>query len=532
MNNNEYRSIAKFWYKDTHYQMFVNNDSRTSFLVINDKGEYEYPTLKQLLEVNTVINSVNPEMVQCIIRDNNNIRPPKKQKKVKFLPKVIIGGAAVLLTANMLGKIADNHNERDTRPRHNEVAIEQTTETNVDEEITQEEITNIVEHTDVTTNDFGDLADSYGTQNVEQNSLPKFEYDQSKYTYLLAAADDTNDFQYATDYRGYSRMTLVSDSSAYQDVLGFSKPTYSDIERAIDANSNINSEYKQALKTYVSDWLTMWPESDLSVFLINVKTLNIQECTPAEIAQLGLSSAAVACYQNSSNTIYVQEGINPNDRTSNDYIVLFHELTHVATTYKKDYNGEKIRIGTYSSENPVEAGIFYEEAVITNLIYQLRANNVNTDDKSIYYTVPCSYYRVIMDCVGYDGEDLMNHSLTYLVDKMGSYMDDREDSKEYAYYILTMIGYNYKLHSNTFVSVDVESFDPLYEYITNMYMKKYLKPGMSAEEAEEVFTNFTNEMSWNIENLTVEYDEQNADTFRPYFESYCEDLGISVGLSR
>ena len=61
-----------------------------------------------------------------------------------------------------------------------------------------------------------------------------------------------------------------------------------------------------------------------------------------------------------------------------------------------------------------------------------------------------------------------------------------------------------------------------------MYMKKYLKEGMSSEEAEQGFNNFVAEMTWNIENLNVAYEEEDPEIFRPTFEQCCEDLGITL----
>ena len=232
----------------------------------------------------------------------------------------------------------------------------------------------------------------------------------------------------------------------------------------------------------------------------------------------------VACYTRGNNTIYVREGIDFSDKTSDDYIVLAHELTHAARTITKTEGDNHYYFATFDLKVPYEAGCYYEESVITNLMYDMQGE----DKKSIFYTVPCSYYRIIMDCVGYDGNDFMNHSSTYMADKMGDFMGD--DS--YAYYIMQLIGYNYLITNNNYVSVEIESFEPLYEYITQMYMKKYLKEGMTSEEAEEVFTNFTNEMTWNTENLKNDYAEANPDTFRPYFEECCNNLGIDISNGR
>jgi hypothetical protein len=63
-------------------------------------------------------------------------------------------------------------------------------------------------------------------------------------------------------------------------------------------------------------------------------------------------------------------------------------------------------------------------------------------------------------------------------------------------------------------------------------MKKYLKAGMSKEEAEQVFNNFMYEITFNFENLSKPYDEINEEAFRPTFDQCCNDLHISVEKTR
>ena len=133
-----------------------------------------------------------------------------------------------------------------------------------------------------------------------------------------------------------------------------------------------------------------------------------------------------------------------------------------------------------------------------------------------------------MDCIGYDGNDMMNHSAAYFAAKMGEYMNDRPDAKEYAAYILELIGMEHQQANHKYITKKAESFTPLQEYAVDMYCKKYLKPGMSSQEAEKVFSDFSVEMTWNIETLTAEYEEIDASIFRPEFEKCCKALGIDL----
>ncbi|MBR3305880.1 MAG: hypothetical protein IKI75_01335 [Lachnospiraceae bacterium] len=374
-----------------------------------------------------------------------------------------------------------------------------------------------------------DLAKEYDTvQETGSSGKPLFQYNREKYEEVLAEPDDPYDFCAASDYistgspdSSWGLTLTIHDACGYKTVFDFDKPSLADINKVIDDNPKIGKDYKEFFKDYAKSWLELWPDSDLSNLYYNLKTLKIEECTPEEIHAISLSFSTVACYVKADNKIYIREGIDLNDKNSDDYIVMSHELTHPARTLDIKDGKNKYHFTSYVYDLiSYEGGSMYDEAVITNLIYEMQ----NEGKRSIYYTVPCSYYRIIMDCVGYDGNDYMNHSSNYIAKKMDEYMGD----EYYAYYIMELIGYRFKEKNETYISVEIEDYSPLYEYITRMYMKKYLKPQMDAAEAEAVFEDFTDEMAWNIENLQYEYEEQDPDTFRPYFEQCCEELGIGI----
>lgn len=377
-------------------------------------------------------------------------------------------------------------------------------------------------------NPFSDLADVYDAEyETGESGKRLFQYDESLYSRILAAPDDPYDFCAATDFKslGDSESSWglnlnIADSGGYSAVFDFDKPTLNDLDDVIDSNNNIDIKYKSFIKDYVRQWLELWPDSDFSVLYYNLRDLEIQECTPEEIYRIALSDKTVACYRNGENKIYVREGLDLNDRSSDDYIVLSHELTHPARTLTISEGKNDYIFWSYVLDISYEGGCMYDEAVITNLIYEMQGDG----RRSTYYTVPCSYYRIIMDCTGYDGTDYMNHSSNYLAKRMGEFMGD----ECYAYYIMELIGYRFKEKTSGYMSYEIEDYSPLYEYITRMYMMKYLTEEMTAAEAEAVFDDFTEEMAWNIENLTVEYEEQDPATFRPFFEAYCEELGISL----
>ena len=119
-NKNEYRSVAKFWYKGKHYQMFSNDQFQLAYLIIDENGKYHYPTIEELIDVHSMMME-KPEGVQPIIKDGRK----RKTKKHKFIPKVITGVGIVLLTTSLLTKIGDIYSSK-TAPKNYETRVTRT----------------------------------------------------------------------------------------------------------------------------------------------------------------------------------------------------------------------------------------------------------------------------------------------------------------------------------------------------------------------------------------------------------------------
>ena len=471
-----YRSMVKINYKNNKYEIFENKYNKKAILRINENGQYCYPTVQELIEVYLIINTHNASALG--IEDN-------RRKVYKFVPKVIVGTTATLITASILAGCINT----DVKP------------------------TNQYELSSVT---------AYEQSYEEQTN--DYVFDPAEFEDILTPVDDEHDYHWGTDYMNseYTTMITCHDSSGYDQIFETVNPSYDELCKKVDANENISAKYKQFIKDYLNDWLTKWPDSDFTLFYYNLDSLKIVELSEKEIQEKAISSTSVACYVNGENTIYINENIDISSKANDDYIVLGHELTHVAkriNTVSKDGKQVKICFSEYRAP-----GTYSEEAIITLAMYDLQGMN-NT---SVYYTLPCNYYRIILDCLGdeYTTEDFMNRSVNYLGEKMGEYTGD---STEYAFYILKKIGYQYEIKNNIYVSYDIDSFQDVYDYITKMYCIKYLSPDMTSEEAEEVFDNLVTMMTINLDKVKQNnYDEINESCFRDKFEEICSEYGIQL----
>ena len=337
----------------------------------------------------------------------------------------------------------------------------------------------------------------------------------NEYLQYLRPADDIYDFRYATDYEEYElvKLTTVHDSQGYQKIFGYADAELEDIENALNQNPNISERYKEFIMDFARDLRQLYPEANLAVLRHNLKTLVIDEMSQSGINQETLSMDSAACYLRADNRICVLENLDLS-RKSDDYIILVHELCHAARSVSKTESDNKLTVGYYES---YKMGNYAEEAIITNLAYELQG----LGQKAIFYPMQSSYYRIICQCIGYTPEDFFNHSVNYLIEKMDAYMGD----EQYAYQIVAMIDAQSSLRYTPYQAVDFHDFLPMYEYIAKMYFKTYLTPGMSEEEAGQVFDAFYEEITFNFENMNRKYtiDEN---TFLPVFEKMLVEFEI------
>ncbi len=337
-----------------------------------------------------------------------------------------------------------------------------------------------------------------------------------------APADDEYDYKWANDhyYGQIGHLRKVLDAGGYEVAFGYPKPSYDQLCEAIDQNPGIGDKYAPYFKEYIQRWLTLYPETDFSNFLYNLKTLEVNECTKDEIKWAAISADALACYRQMDNAIYINKDIDLSSRSNDDYIILGHELWHAARNGRHTIGGDNVSVSFYEG---IRFGLYEDEALDTYFMYEIQGEN----KRSVFYTLSSNYFRIIMDGIKdtYTGSDYMNHSINYLAEKMDQYMEGTEYAGK-ALYTLSLIDGEMDLHYDTDTEVTLEDLKSLFGYMATMYCRKYLKEGMSAKEAEQVFEDFMFEITWHFEGLRNPYEEITPEAFRPFFEQCCENLGI------
>lgn len=486
-----FNKITRMVYKNKTFDVFINKNNKYAFLEVKNGEKYFYPQFIDVIELVTIFCKSTDAL--SIKIGYGRKRKRKKAKVYSFIPKVIYKGAVLVLSTFLLTSCGPRHN--------NNVLDNKVSNSNnsYESDYALEE----------NTNDTLEIIEE-STEDVEQ-----------KYLNLLAAADDEYDFLYASDfYRSdMTKNITVRDAKNYDIIYGYSDVSTAMIEEACERNSNIPREYKEFIVNYVKDWLRLYPGTNFSTLYHNLETLKINIVSKEGMMRATVSMDSVACYKKSENAIYVLDSIDLS-KEGDDYIILAHELSHCGRNAKfKTSDNYTVRVSFIDS---TEMGYYSEEALITDFVYALQGEG----KKSNFYTLQSSYFRIILDCIDYDGADFMNHSVNYLIDKMNEFMED----EQYAHHIIALIDAEASLRYTDYKEVDFYDFTELYQYITRMYMKKHLNENMSYQEAADVYDRLIEEITYYFDQMKEPY-EIDFSIFEEEFHNYLDELGIKQAYS-
>ncbi len=339
---------------------------------------------------------------------------------------------------------------------------------------------------------------------------------------MMQGPDDAYDFMWASDYNESTilKFRYIRDSGGYKATFGFDKPTKQQLFAKIDANREIDPKYTELLKEYVDKWLTLWPESDLSVLYYNLETLKLQEMTEREIQKAAMSIGTVACYIPKDNLICINKDTNPFDRSSDDYVVFMHELTHAARGCSVSKHNGNVELSIKFFED-INYGLYSDEALDTYFVYELQG----LGHRSKYYIYQSSILRQLMPGIDYDGADYMNHQVFYFVTKLQERLDELGDPIP-AYHYLDLFEDQGTRHYREFAKADYEEFSELFDLEVRNYIDLHVTPDMTYAQTEEAFETFYEDITFNLEKLSRPYEEVTREAYRVFWDREIEKLGI------
>lgn len=430
----EYTEICEFTYKNKKY-LYLLDDNHKAFFLRKDNDTLNYITIDELIDLQKAFTKTTHVL-------NFKIQKEKKSKKRRIIPKILIGGILVTLTTNIAGIFSKKNTYTPT--------IENTISST--EELEDEEIPDNIQ--------------KYISDKNYKTPEEKIPYDIEKYM----NSEKLDEELVVESYKESSFMNYVYvyDMSALSNVLD-EQVTFDTLKKTVQNNDKISPKYKNYLYEYIDNLASRWPNVDIRTFNENLKTIEFIECDKYKLQTKTLDENSLACYLKNENKIYLLDELNMNDQWTKQ--VVYHEISHSLRSAYWSKNGKEIRVQFTDSFG---YGFEIEEAL--NSLFALSLYDEN--EKDIAYQLQSNYMKTILECMdNYTLEDYVNHNYTYFEQCL-----NETNNNDLAKKVLALIELQNKDYYNDDFKVEQEQYEPIYTYITDMYLDKYATNSMSLEE--------------------------------------------------
>jgi len=277
-------------------------------------------------------------------------------EKAKFIPKIISGGLAVVLSMSVLTSCVSAYNNEN--------------EDKLSEEKTEQFIG---------TSDSNKIQKSIVVDTFDQGTI--FNY---LYIYDMKYLD-----------KAFEPQNISLD----------------DFYVVINNNNNISSEYKDLIYKYCQSVSSIYPNVELRVFYENLKTLKVIKYTKEQLMQKLGNENFEGTYSTLDNAIYVLDD-NEYIEGNWDYQVLFHELSHCLRNGLYNIDGKDVHV-CFEGEN-------FSNVITTEALNSLFAVSLfNNGSNQIGYQLQSNYFNIFLECMNnYDLSDYINHSQSYFAKKL------------------------------------------------------------------------------------------------------------------
>lgn len=456
----EYTIIGNFYYKNKNYELLLDEDQRYFFLEIIN-GQYEYVHLKEYIEL--IDKFANKKDIKLFLGFKK-----KEKKKIKLIPKILIGATAVILSSSLLFNINNSKPDTIYTDYKNSSTYSEQIENRTDKEIER---------------------------------------------YLEEIANETENFKIDTSRQSGNR-TLIYDFSELDEVFNNEKEdvTYDTIRETIRTNPNISDKYKNIMYSFAANLERQYPTMDLRVWNHNLQTLKILEVSEMEMQVKAISADAYACYRIQENTIYTVEGYDYLPGTW-EYQVIVHEMGHTVKTTSTEINGNEVK--TYFKKDSGNATIT-EEAM--NTLFTVRSYDENEMD--LAYQLQSNMLELMIKSMNnYTYQDYIEHNITYFEQKLNEH-----NGNDKAVGIIGLMDLQYDDYHDSSIKVDQTQFHELYDYIAKMYYDANITPSMSQDELIQVRDAFIYKLTYDVpEDYNIDIEHINE-----YFIQYCEENNLSI----
>ena len=454
----EYRIINNFFHNGNKRIILVDKNNKYFFLDENRN----YINLDEFIDIAKIV-SVNPKTIRQFFFQK------KKSEKMTFVPKVIASGLLVPLTSSVLmtGCAA--------------------------QEVDYEEIANNISVV---------------------NELELDENSQRAYDAYLNTVDDETILFEEASIKSNEFGTLINDSKGLDTVLNNTKTdvTYDDIRRDIN-NLDTTEELKEIYTTLANNLEQQYPNLDLRIWDINLKTMKIKFQSKEIIDAMGIS---LGYYSPDTNTITMLEGLDLTPGTL-EYQMVVHEMGHAIrdSSFSIDENDYYCNFSTdFDNYN------YTREAL--NSIFTLRS--YDQKETHIAYTLTSHMFEVMLECMdNYSMEDYVNEDITYLIERLNETNGDKM-----AIEILNLLELKCRDTKDDSFYIPQNYYYGLYDYVARMYYNKYITDDMSPEEIRQTKDNLVNRLVVDVSEGT----EIDTAHFDDYIVEYCNNRNLNYSATK
>ena len=311
------------------------------------------------------------------------------------------------------------------------------------------------------------------------------------------------------DNRDNSNRLYIYDMDYVDLALDFKPKKLADFIDVINENSKIARKFKPILTEYCTRVFDKYPDIELRPFYRNLKDLEVIECTDQELLKVTWDTNSCGCYVRDEDKIYVLKDKEYEEGTW-DYQVLYHEFSHcLRDSIYEDEDGNRVSIQFM--------GLNYYDIPNAEALNSLFAVSLfDYEEKDIAYQFQSNAHQIILECMdNYTLNDYVNHSMTYYAKQLDTYNQD----DNYALTILSLMNEQYEDYHDDSRENPQSVYYPIYDYISKIYLDKYVTTDMSYDEAKEV-------MDQMLDRLLFDVPEEyhiDRDHFYTYLDDYYEN---------
>lgn len=424
MNKLQFTRLAKFYFDNNCYQMYMTSNDKIAFLRLTADGKLHYPS--------------SQEFVNLIYFFSNKYDDKKKNfkngnhKQYRFIPritltinkKVVLVALTSSLVMSILSGCGANANEG--RNYYYEAEEYSPIITNTQNESTtanyQEEDNDIIDNKDI-------------------------------YANLITKRVELYNDKYFNELFGEESISLESMINKVQNI------------------KHLPNEYKEFISSYIYTLYNYYPNLEFRVFFENLKTLNLELRNEGDMCFL---DGSIAQYDFETNTLILRKNMDlENDPKSK--MIVRHELWHMFNNINLTKNGYDIEYHF----NVAGRGLYLSEAL--DVIYSTAPfiDEYPEDVKeNMGYPITSNIVRVLLESMNYTAQDSISSNVYKFQNSLGEILPNDIDPK----IIEELIELQWMEYETGQIQLDADDYKDLFGYIARVHIKKNLSPNMSYED--------------------------------------------------